>query len=515
MTEPTAAADGTSGGERDSSPDDSAPRASASDAPAPAPEPEPTTRSWMALESRSRRLLIGAAIYLVCLIVFAIVASDRLATHTPYNHFAHLADAWLHGRHDLRGGPPGYAMNNDFAVYEGKTFISFPPFPALLMMPLVWIAGSPENFRDAQFIIWLAGVGPAVLFLVLEKMRRTGRSARTELENVFLAVLFAFGTVYFFSAVQGTVWFAAHVVGVGLTALFVLCALDAERPLLAGLLLGCMFLTRTTTLLLGTFFVFELIRASYIKRSKGAALPSEGTLWNRIAKTLAGTDRRALLVTGALFAIPLLLCLGIAARMNYERFHDPRPWAFGHEYLTVGWQGRIRRWGLFSYHFLPRNLGVMLASLPWRPAPNEAFGAFPGPLGDLLRSVLHREVSVPFQISGHGIALWFTTPFYLWLLRPKQATYLSWAAFFGLLGPLVMNLLYQNSGWFQFGYRFSNDYAILLFVMLAIGVPRFGRAFKLAAVWAIAWNLFGAATFERQIYGAFYSHDSGAVFPQD
>ena len=58
--------------------------------------------------------------------------------------------------------------------------------------------------------------------------------------------------------------------------------------------------------------------------------------------------------------------------MNYARFHDPRPWAFGHEYLTVGWQTRIRRWGLFSYHFLPRNLGVMLASLPWRLPPGEA-----------------------------------------------------------------------------------------------------------------------------------------------
>ena len=480
---------------------------------APAAPPPSTRQAWLTPETRSRRLLIGLGIYLVCLAVFALVGADRLAVHTPYNHFAHLADAWLHGRQDLRGGAPGYAMNNDFAVYDGKTYISFPPFPALLMMPVVWLAGSPENFRDAQFIVWLAGVGPAVLFLVLEKMRRTGRSERTEYENVFLALLFAFGTVYFYSAVQGTVWFAAHVVGVGLTALFVLCALDAERPILAGLLLGCMFLTRTTTLLLGTFFVFELIRASYMKKT--GALPSEGSLGDRIGATLRGVDRRQLLRAAAFFAIPLLFCLGVAAQMNYARFHDPRPWAFGHEYLTVGWQGRIRRWGLFSYHFLPRNLGVMLASLPWRPAPNEAFGVFPGPIGDALRTVLRREVTVPFQISGHGIALWFTTPFYFWLLRPKRATFLTWAAFFGALGPLVMNLLYQNSGWFQFGYRFSNDYAVLLFVMLAVGVPRFGRVFQYATAWAVLWNLFGAVTFERPIYGAFYSHDPNAVFPQD
>jgi hypothetical protein len=119
------------------------------------------------------------------------------------------------------------------------------------------------------------------------------------------------------------------------------------------------------------------------------------------------------------------------------------------------------------------------------------------------------------MISGHGIALWFATPLYLWLLRPKKATFLYWAAGLAALGPLVMNLLYQNSGWFQFGYRFSNDYAIMLFVMLAVGVRKLGRAFWVAAAWAVVWNLFGAATFERDKFSAFYSHDPGAVYPND
>jgi hypothetical protein len=467
---------------------------------APSEPTRPTERSWLAPESRSRRLLFGLAIYVACLVVYALIAGDRLSVHTPYNHFAHLADAWLHGRHDLRGGAPGYAGNNDFAVFEGKTYISFPPFPAMLMMPIVAIAGSPENFRDAQFVVWLAGIGPAVLFLVLEKLRRTRRSERTESENLQLALLFAFGTVYFFTAVQGTVWFAAHVVGIGLAALFVLCALDAERPILSGLLLGCMFLTRTTTLLLGAFFVFEAIRASYI-RTAGEELPGDApdlSLADRIARTLKGVDRAALTRTFVMFALPVLGALGFASWLNYQRFHDWHPWAFGHEYLTVGWQGRIRRWGLFSYHFLPRNLGVMLASLPWRHAPGDVAPGRP-----------------PFMISGHGLAVWFTTPIYLWLLRPKKVTYLTWAAGIAAMGPLVMNLLYQNSGWFQFGYRFSNDYAVMIFVMLAVGVRRMGRVFWIAAVWAIAWNLIGAVTFEREKFGALYSHDSGAVYPPD
>jgi hypothetical protein len=457
----------------------------------------PEKRSWLVPDTRSRRLLIGLAIYLACFVVYALIAGDRMAVHTPYNHFAHLADAWLHGRQDLRGGAPGYAGNNDFAVFEGKTFISFPPFPALLMLPVVAIAGSPENFRDAQFIVWLAGIGPAVLFLVFEKLRRTGRSVLSEVDNVRLVLLFAFGTVYFFTAVQGTVWFAAHVVGIGLTSLFVLCALDAERPLLSGLLLGCMFMTRTTTLLLGLFFAFEALRVTYIQ--SGGELPGEELTLARLGPMLRDTHRGPLAAKLGVVALPVLAVFGVAAWMNDARFHDWHPWAFGHEYLTVGWQGRIRRWGLFSYHFLPRNLGVMLASLPWRFPPGEVAAAG----------------RPPFVISGHGLALWFTTPFYFWLFRLKRVSFLTWAAGLAALGPLVMNLLYQNSGWFQFGYRFSNDYAILLFVILASGMRRPGRLFWIAAVWAVAWNLLGAVTFEREKFGALYSHDPNAVYPVD
>jgi hypothetical protein len=135
---------------------------------------------WTRPESRSRRVLLAAFVYVVCTGVYAAVAGpDRLVRHTQYNHYALLADAWIHGRQFLAGGPPSYAMNNDFVDFQGKTYISFPPLPAMLMLPFVKLSGSAENFRDGQFILWLAGLAPAILFLVLEKLRRTGRAPRT------------------------------------------------------------------------------------------------------------------------------------------------------------------------------------------------------------------------------------------------------------------------------------------------------------------------------------------------
>jgi hypothetical protein len=469
MTEP---ADGTETAE-----DTKAPPPSTGDKSADTPRAK---RDWMATDSRSRRIILGLVIYLVCLVVFAIMAGDRLGSHTHANHYALLADAWLHGRHDLGGTPPGYTGMDDFALFQSKWFISFPPFPAMLMVPFVWLSGSAENFRDGQFIVWLAGIGPAVLFLVFEKLRRTGRSERTETDNLRLALLFAFGTVYFFTAVQGTVWYAAHVVGVALMALFVLFALDAERPVLAGAMVGCLFLTRTTTILVSVFFAFELARVAYAARTdeSGAprALPSEGPLLDRIEATWDGVDRRVALRLFVSFCLPILAALALASWMNNARFGNPAPWAFGHEYLQIGWRTRIDRWGLFSFHVLPRNLSVMLASLPWKPVPSEP---------KVPLQLLGMTFQVPrYMISGHGLALWWTTPMYLWLVRPK------------------------NSGWFTFGYRFSNDYAVLLFVLVALAAPRFTRAFWIAAIWAVLWNTFGAASFLRPKYDAFYSHEA-------
>jgi hypothetical protein len=101
-----------------------------------------TLTRWLDVDSRARRVIIACAIYAACLAVFAILAGpQRLTQHTQYNHYAHLADAWLHGRQDLAHGPPPYAQNNDFAEFNGKTYISFPPFPAVLMLPLVKVAG--------------------------------------------------------------------------------------------------------------------------------------------------------------------------------------------------------------------------------------------------------------------------------------------------------------------------------------------------------------------------------------
>jgi hypothetical protein len=389
------------------------------------------------------RLLVPGLIFAVCAAVYVAMLDTRLKGPSSQPHFLYQADAFLHGELAIRAGKP--PTDNDWVRFEKKIYVSFPPFPAIVVAPLVAVWG--VKAWDSLFWSVIGGLGPALLFVLLRRMRELGMSERTPRDDLLLTGLFAFGSVFFFVAVQGTVWFAAHVVAVPLIALYVLCSLRAAHPLWAGLALGCAFMTRTTTLVLGIFFLFE-------------------------AWSYAERDMRVLAKKLALFAAPVL-AIGVAAMlMNDARFHDP--FEFGHSLLEIRWRGRIEKWGLFNYHYLGRNLAVMLASLPWLTS------------------------SAPYlMISRHGLALWVTTPNLLYVLWPKRSssTLLGLAVAAGAVA--LFNLLYQNSGWIQFGYRFSLDYAVLLFAMLALGGQRFGKRFIALAVVAVVINTFGAITFDR------------------
>jgi len=423
-----------------------------------------------------RRLLIAAALYLACSVVFFLFADPALlSTHTPWNHFALLADAWRHGRLDLGGRPPAYTGNNDFSQFGGKWFVVFPPFPALLLVPVVALAKEPERVRDGEFFLLLAGLAPAVLFLALEKLRRCERAPISERGSILLSLLFAFGSVYFFSAEQGTVWFAAHVVGALLAALYLLFALEAERPWLAGLALGLGFATRTPLLFAAPLFLLEAVRVCSSPEAFAAADVKE--IW-------ASLERARFARLLAAFATPVALILLLTFWHNLRRFGDP--FEVGYQYLGVTWQHRIQKWGLFSYHYLAKNLGVAGTSLPYR-LPD-------GP--------------VAFQINAHGLALWVTTPLYLWLLWPRRVLAPHLALWLTVACVAVPTFFYQNTGWLQFGYRFSNDYAVFLFALLAIGGYRMGRLFLLAAAWAVAVNAFGALTFGRPAYAAYYFQEN-------
>ena len=192
-------------------------------------------------------------LFLVSLGLFAAFSDGKLLHQSQAPQFIYQAMAFLHGQTALTVQPPNL---NDWARANGQWYMSFPPFPAVLMTPFVALWGF--QFNDVSFTVFFAALNVALLFLLLRQFSNAGDSARTEQENTILALLFAFGTLNFYCSIRGEVWFTAEVLGVTLTCLYVLAAHRARHPALAGLAFGCAAITRTPLMFALPFFGLEL-----------------------------------------------------------------------------------------------------------------------------------------------------------------------------------------------------------------------------------------------------------------
>ncbi|MEM9490802.1 MAG: hypothetical protein AAGC55_16765, partial [Myxococcota bacterium] len=174
----------------------------------------------------------------------------------------------------------------------------------------------------------------------------------------------------------------------------------------------------------------------------------------------------------AVFAAPVVVLAIVAMVHNHARFDDI--WEFGHRYLDVRQQRQMETIGMFSLDYLSRNLAVAMALLP-----------------DFSSSAPH------VTISGHGLAIWVTSPILFYLLWPQCKNALHRPLWLTAALVAVPTMLYQNSGWYQFGYRFSLDYIPFLLVLLAIGGRPLTRMARALIIIGIIINLFGAITFAR------------------
>lgn len=449
-----------------------------------------------------RSLRIPITLFFVGLLVYGAIAGERLFRPSPAPHFVLAADAWLHGRLDIAppligddwakvetveidGGTPAARLVRGrtlkrhptlFRTTDGEqiatsritrplattAYVSFPPAPTLLMLPSALLGGRAGN--DVIPTVIVAALILPLFFLLLRRLADAGLSHRAPHEDLWWTAALAFGSVLLFSAVAGKVWYTAHVVGVALACGYVWASIEARNPAIAGLTLGLAALTRTPMAFMAPLFLLEVWRM--LGGRDRFADPAKRGEMLRVAM-------RPLLR----FAMPLAALALLAMAYNRARFGAFTE--FGHSYLDVRQQAQIEAWGLFSLRYLARNLAVALTLLPELP------GRAPW-----------------VQIGGHGLALWVTTPILLALLWPRRRTPIDRALWISVAAVALPTLCYQNSGWVQFGYRFSLDYLVLLIALLALGGRPIGRVARVLIITGIAVNVFGAITFDRM--PAFY-----------
>jgi hypothetical protein len=399
--------------------------------------------------SRGGDLRVTLALGAVAFLVYLGTAWMLGRTASPSQaYFDHLAGAFLHGRLDLVDPP----HTLDLTSYAGRWYVPFPPLPALLLLPWVALAGV-AGANTVLFAVLMGALNVMLAHRLACALARQGVAELSPSGQVWLAVMFGFGSVHWYVSTLGTVWFTSQVCTVTFLLLGALLALTVDSPLAAGAALGAAMLGRPHVGL-----ALPLLAGLAMHRR-----PGEPATPGRIARWTAWA------------ALPALAAAALLLAYNAARFGSP--WDFG--YLTESVSPSLRReldaWGQFSPHYLPRNLWAMLLATPQWIAP------------------LHAMVPDP-----KGMSVLLTTPALAWLARVRARSAAATGAWLALALVAIPILTYYNTGWAQFGYRFSLDLVPAALVLLAIAfAPRPSRLLRACVLAGVLMNAWGAWWFRN------------------
>ncbi len=395
---------------------------------------------------KTARVLV---IFVLALAIYWGTAVWFKGTDTPDTaYFNQLADAFLHGQLYLAQPP----STHDLTQYNGQWYVPFPPLPALLMLPWVAVAGLPA-VQTVLFCAIFGALNVTLIFLLLQALSQRGWSKLSTTDNLWLTGLFGLGSVHWYMATIGSVWFVAQICTVTFVVLAVWIAvwMPAGRvsPWLAGLALGVAMTGRPNLAL--TWLLLLGIGAMHWRTKEGQVAWPALTRW-AIAS-----------------AIPPLLAITALLLYNKARFGNPLDFGYLTENVADRLRESLRTYGQFNIHYAAKNFWSMwLAGPQW-------------------------DAKLNFwKPDGEGMSLLLTTPALIYLVRARRSSALVIGAWAALITLMLLLLLYYNTGWYQFGYRFSLDFMTPVIILLAIAAgERITRSLKVLILVGVAVNLYG------------------------
>lgn len=238
-----------------------------------------------------------------------------------YNSYILQAQAWLDGRLDL-----GQNYEHlELAVFDGKYFVSFPPFPSYLMLPFVLIGWDTCD----GFIALAASLSGAVYAYKTAKF--TGVSKNTA---VFFALFLTIGSNWLLTAQNAWVWFIAQNMAFALCMAAIYYAMKNKAGLSLALW-ACAVGCRPFQAL----YIPVLIYILYTAHKKN--FPDD--------KIIDIIKKRFLAV------VPMLIIAASYMILNYARFGNITE--FGHNYLP---EHTSSQYGQLNIVYVPENIKNLL-----------------------------------------------------------------------------------------------------------------------------------------------------------
>ena len=392
------------------------------------PRAQSTEQSWGHLWRRLLGLLalitplaqprVAGTVALIVYLVRAELSPTGLQP-TIWPYFNYLADAFLHGQLSLRLLPPN---DLDLVHYADEIYLYWPPFPAVLVMPLVALVG--VGVSDVVYTAVFAAVGVALLAQFLAQLDHTGVAPLTVERRAILVASIAFGSVVLTLAPVGRVWFTAQIVGwncVLLASLVALARRGVSGYFLTGLALACATATRLSLLFTAVWLAYYLWRRD--RREP----------WHRRAAAAAAA--------GA----PVVVTLGLLGAYNVARFGSPFEMGLDWHNVNSYFRADFERYGLFSLHYLPTNLYYQF--------------------------IYHPLFDTSQWKMGGGI-FWMTPVLLgaLYAVWKQRRQPLIWALVVSCILVYIPIGLLMGTGYVTFGPRYLLDLMPPLLVLTAIGI---------------------------------------------
>jgi hypothetical protein len=427
--------------------DHPSPPEAVSDSPAP-------SRASIDPDSPIDRWLIPVALFGLAWLVYAWINNGRSA---DLDYFVPLADAFLHGRLGLLDAPDWF--NEVVPGANGISYVVYPPAPALILVPVVWVMG--PGFEQTWASILLGATNVAIASIVIRDMG-VGRWTR-----VVLSLVFAFGTIVWFSAQAGSSWHFAHVVAMLFMLLAIrACQVDARTGLI-GLLFAGAILSRLPLALAAPFFLAYLAERT-VREETGTS----GVFGSLTTASAAAWRTRPELRPFLENAVPF--AAGVAIPMlGYLLYNELRFGSFfenGYALIPGLLQEDQYRHGFFSVVNIPRKIYALFLTMPTQ-APD-----FPW--------IQSRQLG--------GLSIVLTTPLFLWAIKARKPDWFGIGAWISIGLILIPILTHADPGGAQFGFRYAQDFYPFLFLLMIRGLGgRLGFEAWLAIAIGALVNLWG------------------------
>jgi hypothetical protein len=361
-------------------------------------------------------------------------------------YYDQLATAFLNGKLYIENP----STIHDLTFYKGQWYLPIPPLGAILMMPLVKIFGD-VGFSTVIFSIVVAATNVALVYELLRMLMVRGWINLKKQSLPWLIVLFSVGTIHWYMAIVGTVWYNERLLALNFMLLAVVLALKQISPWWVGLTVGVALWSRPTSI-----FLWPMLLGIYWQ---GLELKGKDTVKALSRWTMAN-------------AVPIAVSVAGLLLYNWLRFDNLLDFGYQNQNVGINFEA-VQIHGFFNISYIPINLYHMWLGLP------------------LLREIC----TFGIMPDPQGMSILFTSPALIYIVKSfKRSIWIigAWVALILEMGLLVT----QTGKHWAFGYSYTMDMIIPMTMMVAMAVGRrISWLMKILIVVGVVINVWGMAWF--------------------